>query len=591
MPCIKARISTLSGITWRSLLFYSAGVFCLILPASANEGRILLPHSYNADQQPANVIISPDQYLINQQQRQRALQQSVTPQSPDVRLSQPGGRSKYLRFPQETRCFMLSEVKISGVDTLPFWLHLNHISRQANGHCLGVQGISLLMSTLQNRLVDAGYITTRVLAPAQDLNSGKLELLLVPGKIRQTKLTAGSGHYVSLYTAFPAHSGGLLDLRDIEQGLENLQRLPTVKANVEILPGQQPGESDIVLNWQQQRMWRAGVSLDDAGSRSTGRYQGGLTLSVDNPFTLSDLFYLSGNRSLSNNSANGSSNITGHYSVPLGYSLLSITGSSYDYHLTAAGMNSDICYSGKSSSLGVQLSHVLHRSGNQKTTLTYDVLMRQSGNKTDDVEIEVQRRLVSAWRIGLDNRHFFPFGTLDTGISYQQGTRWFGAIPAPEESAGDATALSRIVQLTAKFAMPFEVAKTKFRYNMQYKRQLSSTWLTPQDQFAIGNRWTVRGFDGERTLNADSGWHLSNELAWILPQAQAEELYLGGDYGEVGGHGAKNLLGRRLAGGAIGLRGRRWGMGYDLFTAMPFSKPDGFSTDPWTMGFTVNWQY
>lgn len=202
---------------------------------------------------------------------------------------------------------------------LPHWLPLQHISNQALGHCLGGKGINLLMRTLQNRLVDHGYITTRVLAPQQDLNSGELKLVVVPGKVRQVKLTPDSGHAITLYSAFPAHEGKLLDLRDIEQGLENLQRLPTVQANMEILPGNQPGESDIALHWQQQRMWRVGASLDDSGTRSTGRYQGGLTLSLDNPFSLSDLFYLSASSNLESKGSKGSDNITGHYSVPFGY--------------------------------------------------------------------------------------------------------------------------------------------------------------------------------------------------------------------------------------------------------------------------------
>lgn len=114
--------------------------------------------------------------------------------------------------------------------------------------------------------------------------------------------------------------------------------------------------------------------------------------------------------------------------------------------------------------------------------------------------------------------------------------------------------------------------------------------LTPQDQFAIGNRWTVRGFDGERTLNADRGWFVRNDIAWATP-VPAQELYLGVDYGEVGGNGTQYLVGNHLAGGAIGIRGSAFKTGYDLFAAVPFSKPDGFKTDPVSLGFNLNWQY
>lgn len=54
------------------------------------------------------------------------------------------------------------------------------IANGAVGHCLGAKGINLLMSTLQNRLVDHGYVTTRVLAPSQDLKAVSSGWLLFP---------------------------------------------------------------------------------------------------------------------------------------------------------------------------------------------------------------------------------------------------------------------------------------------------------------------------------------------------------------------------------------------------------------------------
>lgn len=540
--------------------------------------------------QPLLAATSNSEQLIIQQQRQKALEQQLTPPTPDVRLSPPSSSFGRIAFPQEKPCFPIDQVELSGQDKLPHWLPLQRIANQAEGRCLGGQGINLLMSTLQNRLVDHGYITTRVLAPTQDLKSGQLRLVVVPGYVRQVKLTPDSGRYIQPYSSFPAHAGNLLDLRDIEQGLENLQRLPTVQANMEIIPGEQPGESDIALSWKQERMWRIGASLDDSGTRSTGRYQGGLTLSLDNPFSLSDLFYISGSTDLQNQGSKGSKNITGHYSVPFGYWMAGVTANSYDYHQTVAGPYVDYRYSGKSKNLDFQLSRVLHRNGSQKTTLTYDVLARESSNYINDTEVGVQRRRTSGWRLGLQHRHYIQQATLDAGVSYQRGTRWFGALPAPEETFGEATALSKIVQLNAQLDVPFSLFSQNFRYNVQYQRQISDTPLTPQDQFAIGNRWTVRGFDGERTLNANHGWFVRNDLAWRTP-LQGQELYLGADYGEVGGYGSDYLVGQHLAGGVVGLRGYAFKVGYDLFAGVPFSKPEGFSTSPVTLGFNLSWNY
>lgn len=538
----------------------------------------------------AEGVAGAEEQIIIQQQRQKALEQQLTPPKPDVRLSPPCSGFGSIDYPNETPCFPIHKVVLSGEEKLPRWLPIQHLGVEAEGRCLGAQGINLLMSTLQNRLVDHGYITTRVLAPSQDLKSGVLTLVIVPGYVRQVRLTPDSDRYIQLYSTFPPREGELLDLRDIEQGLENLQRLPTVKAHMEILPGEQPGESDIEVSWKQEKMWRLGASLDDAGTKSTGRYQGGLTLSLDNPFSLSDLLYVSASHDLDQGGGKGSKNYTGHYSVPFGYWMFSVTGNDYDYHQTVAGINEDYRYSGESQNLNLQLSRILHRSGTQKTSFTYDVLVRKTRNYIDDTEIDVQRRQTSAWRIGLQHRHYINQATLDAGVSYQRGTRWFGAAPAPKEYFDEATALSKILQFNAQLNVPFAIGSQNFRYNAQYQQQLSNTPLTPQDQFAIGNRWTVRGFDGERTLNASRGWYVRNDIAWSTP-LPSQEFYLGADYGEVSGYGTDYLVGTHLAGGVAGLRGYAFHTGYDLFAGTPFSKPDGFKTSNLTLGFSLNWDW
>ncbi len=269
--------------------------------------------------------LAPVQQSIHQQERQRALEERLAASTPDVRLSAPSASFGRLSFPVEKPCFVIDRITISGTEPLPRWLPLQRLADQAQGQCLGAKGINLLMSQLQNRLVDHGYVTTRVLAPQQDLNSGTLALHVVPGTIRHVELTPGSDRYVTLSSAFPARPGNLLDLRDIEQGLENLQRVPTVQASMELIPGSAPGETDIALKWQQSKMWRLAASLDDSGTRSTGRYQGGATLFLDNPLSLSDLFYVSAGGSLKNRGEKGTNNLTGHYSLPLGYWTAGIT--------------------------------------------------------------------------------------------------------------------------------------------------------------------------------------------------------------------------------------------------------------------------
>uniref|UniRef100_UPI0018E52D8A ShlB/FhaC/HecB family hemolysin secretion/activation protein n=1 Tax=Photorhabdus sp. CRCIA-P01 TaxID=2019570 RepID=UPI0018E52D8A len=244
----------------------------------------------------------------------------------------------------------------------------------------------------------------------------------------------------------------------------------------------------------------------------------------------------------------------------------------------------------KSQNLAVQLSRVLHRNADQKTLLNGEIYRRASRNFIDNTEIDVQRRETAGWKLGLSHHHTIGNATLDTRVTYQQGMRWFGAQPAPEEYRNEGTALPKITQFSATLAGPLTLFSQPFSYQTQYLRQISASPLTPQDRFSIGGRWTVRGFDGELTLSADRGWYSRNELDWQTP-LRGQSLYLGIDYGEVGGPGSDALLGKHLAGSALGWRGSLKGVSYDLFVGVPLSKPAGFQTSPVTAGFNLYWQY
>ena len=538
-----------------------------------------------------------DQQFIHQQQQQDALEEKFGAKAPDVRLAAPAATAGKLAFPQETPCFDIQQVTVSGTESLPHWLPLQRLANEGAGQCLGVQGINLLMSDIQNRLISHGWVTTRVLAPQQDLTQGKLSLVVVPGRVRQVRFTDDSDKYATLYTAMPAREGNVLDLRDIEQGLENLQRLPTVEASMELVPGDEPGESDIVITRKQKKMWRLNAWVDNSGTDSTGKNQGGLMFALDNPLSLSDLFYVTATRDLLFTGGKESANYSAHYSVPVGYWQFALTGSKYDYVQTVALLNGDARYKGRSETLNAQLSNVLYRDATAKTSLNYGVNLRQTRNYIQETEIENQKRRTSTWKIGLDHRQYIGTSVLDAGVSYQRGTRWFGAMPAWEEyrPAGSddyATALSRILQFSASLTVPFALGEQQFQYQGEYLRQLSGTPLTPQDQFSIGNRWSVRGFDGERTLSSDDGWYFRNTLSWNTPLPQ-QQLYIGADYGRVDGHNRDWLIGRTLAGGVLGLRGALSpaGLSYDFSVGTPFAKPDGFKTDNAVFNFNVSWQY
>ena len=533
-----------------------------------------------------------DEIMRHQHMQQQARDQQLAPPTPDIRFSVDGSEDPLNGYPIESPCFMIRKVHLDQVEYLPGWAirELQRATEPALNRCLGRQGLNLLMARLQDRLIDHGWVTTRVLAPQQSLLSGQLRLIVMPGLVRHIQFDKDSHARVWLAAALPLSSGDMLDLREIEQGLENMQRLPGVQVRMALKPAEQPGESDIVLSRHQQETLRWGSWVDDTGTKATGRKQGGVMLALDNSLGMNDMFQLTASRDTAFVRGRHSRNYSARYSVPYGFWKGSISASDYDYRRTVAGFKGNSYdYTGNSQMLDVQLTRMLHRGANHKTQLASDIITRQSRSFINDTEIDVQHRTTTHWRLALNHRHYIKESTVDVEASYTRGLRAFGAHPAPEEAVGDATALSRIIGLSAQTTVPFHFAGQAFRYQSQYQYQRSNTPLTTQEQFAIGNRWTVRGFDGENSLSADDGWYWRNELGWQWPSWQ-QELYIGLDHGEVKGHGSEWLAGKRLTGSVLGVRGHLLATDYDVFVSRPISHPEGFRTSSVTAGFSVSWQ-
>ena len=551
----------------------------------------------------ANTLINNE--LIRQQQQQQQIKEQFDT-SQDIRIPQSQTIPMANTIPtNETPCFLIKQIILTGdqADKFNWTLKYADMAKDkshdpATNRCLGVQGINQVMSRIQNAIIEKGFITTRVLAEPQNLSDGQLDLRLIPGIIKNIKHTSYSDEPLSLratfFNAMPFQEGDLLNLRDIEQALENFKRLPTAEADIQITPSEdqnaQPGDSDLLISWTQTFPFRLSMSVDDSGSQSTGKYQGSLTLNYDHWWTLNDIFYLSYNHDLGGGEKGkrGSEGYAVHYSVPHGYWLLSLDAYSNTYHQSVPGLTQTNIYSGDSSTQSIKLGRLIFRNSQTKITLALSTWLRQSKNFIDDIEIEVQRRRMAGIDMDLDLTHFFNKKTLNLNFNYRQGLKIFGALPAPEESFNEGTGQPKIYKLNINFSTPIQLNKQTLLYANQIKLQKNDTPLVPQDRFSIGGRYTVRGFDGTTSLISESGLLIRNDLDYFIPRTQ-HRLFIGLDYGQVFGPSSKYLLGTELTGGVIGLRGNFKSLNYELFAGKPILMPEGFQTSHTTSGFNLFW--
>ena len=141
--------------------------------------------------------------------------------------------------------------------------------------------------------------------------------------------------------------------------------------------------------------------------------------------------------------------------MPYDYWQLGLTSSEYDYHQTVAGNNQSYDYQGRSRNNELKLSRLIYRDAVRKTSAWASGWTRTSSNYIDDTEIEVQRRRMAGWQMGLDHREFIGSNTLDLGLSYRRGTGAFHALRAPEEDLDEGTSRSKIISASAQLQTPF----------------------------------------------------------------------------------------------------------------------------------------
>lgn len=170
---------------------------------------------------------------------------------------------------QESPCFPVRQIELSGKDAGKFSWVLDQLSGAQKDDsplrkCIGAQGVGILQQRAQEALVARGFVTSRILVQPQDLSSGNLMLTVLPGTLHEIHLDAGIPPR-TLRTALPMQEGDILNLRDIEQALENFQRAPTTQADIQIAPASTPDQSDLVIHHQSSFPLRANFSLDESG--------------------------------------------------------------------------------------------------------------------------------------------------------------------------------------------------------------------------------------------------------------------------------------------------------------------------------------
>jgi hemolysin activation/secretion protein len=164
------------------------------------------------------------------------------------------------------------------------------ITDEFAGRCLNVGDIEKILTEITKYYIDNGFISARAYLSTQDLGKGRLDILVVEGVVNKLIIDDEGVGSVSIRNIFPGVEGKILNLRDLEQGIDQINRLSSNNAKLDIQPGESPGESTVVVHNQPKSRFHFGVSIDNQGQNSTGKTQTGITGGFENLLGLNDFF-------------------------------------------------------------------------------------------------------------------------------------------------------------------------------------------------------------------------------------------------------------------------------------------------------------
>ncbi len=432
------------------------------------------------------------------------------------------------------------------------------------GQRLGPRRIDLLLKRITSAYLDRGYVTTRAYLGPQNLQSGRLEITIIPGVIEGVSLdgqpASGPGAFL-----LPLSPGKELRLTDIEQSVDQINRLRSRRAEAQILPGQTPGGSSVAIETRPEKFWRVGAAVDNYGQSSTGERRQREFVEFDNLLGLWDTWSLTAVQALRSRSELLS------MSVPIGFGTFSYA---YSQSTSETWLANIIKLKTESTSQTFGWNQVVFRDQHFRLAFDGTVAIRESRRRLDSIALKDQQQATG--RLAMNLLYRGSQAVISGEVGYSKGLPMFGSdtdVPNLPHSAPH-NAFEKW-DANANFSWSFADG---WVFRSAFVGQVANTGLPGQEQLFLGGAGTVRGFK-EGTLSGDRGFYMRNELSFIgSPVRAAAQAGVQIDPFLLFDTSSSRLLAesedQRLASAGIGLRLGWKGMSADLMWAKPVSAPD-----------------
>ena len=465
-------------------------------------------------------------------------------------------------------CLDIGDISVDGVALLRLRT-VDAVIAPFKGQCLGLSGINAVLEAVTFAYVDKGYVAARAYLPKQDLSDGELEIVVVEGRLETIVMNGDpSALPGQKATAFPGMTGRALNLRDIEQGLDQMGRLRSVDAQMQIAAGSEQGASVLEVTRRADRPWHGSVGINNNGSAATGENILSFDVGFDDALGHNDSLSFGYQRSMtrfpltpSGERPNGDT-LTLGFEIPYGYWTFGLSGMRNFYRSQITGALGVIETSGSSTNLSATADWLVFRNQTAKTTLSAGLTWKDTQSFVLGSLVDVSSRSLSVLNVSLsDSRQLFG-GQATASFGVQQGLPIWGAFDDATAPSGAPLGQFRKYDVSLGFSRDWSVGAHGLSYWGALTGQWSRDLLFGSEQMSIGGRSSVRGSESG-VLFGNRAAYLRNEFTWKLPALTDPpwapalgrlEAYSALDIGRVWHEAEHGITGGLLSGGAIGLR-------------------------------------
>ncbi|WP_239793820.1 ShlB/FhaC/HecB family hemolysin secretion/activation protein [Brenneria goodwinii] len=440
--------------------------------------------------------------------RQKALLEQNKQQRKALENAVQIGEPAALPVNADGPCFPIHNIAFNGA------VHLSSHDKSAlqqryQDRCLDLAAISNAVRETTNLYLSRGYLTSQAYLQEQDLASGTLTISVSEGRLESIQLEGETP--LALNMAFPGLTGRILNLRDLEQGMEQLNRLPSQQITIDIQPGKQPGSSIAVL----RRTTRAlpvelSISADNSGQKSTGREQLSASLAFDNPLRLADRWWLTASRDSAFSHRYGSHALSSGLSLPYGYWTLAYQYAWNDFFQPIPIGNNAYRYTGQSATHRLSINNTLYRDGKQKLALEGALNRRRTENRLAGERLDVSSPTLSSVSGGLNYSATLAGGYFTLNPIASHGLHAWGATDETGTHHGTPRVAFRKFSLSGSYFYP--LTPSLYFLTSAYG-QTTPDNLYSSERISLGGEYSVRGFK-EQTLTGNRGLYWRNELNW-----------------------------------------------------------------------------